>query len=382
MKKKRAFHFAAAMAMIMAMMIGQVSYAATTVKITQKKLESGEQFVFSEMPYNGKYSILKTMKGKTLSFHTVQNFSFTPDGKYVFTVSQCDTAGSSKYHTLLCLCQSPAKMGKDASALCLDAKVLWQYGHGEAISVTQPNKKKEIYNVWVACKPTSDIYGTQIKRMTYQVKNGSLILKKSVVITNFETSNIKNGKATTYYKKPKVTRMNVRVDESSNQIVFRVQSPPGNEIHYVIYDFKKLNAALDKVGNNKTYKIQKAVKWQKANIGCDYLPKEHFQSFDIDGTYLYICGGHLNKGAQIYGLKYKTYANGKAVPITMTKKKYIKKIINLPSKLNVNGTTISSSSLEIESMDIKKNGKKTDFYVSFYNGLSIRNGIEVYKFSN
>ena len=66
--------------------IVQCAYGATK-EISGTTIEDGKQFSLRNMPYNGKYCpIPRTYLNKSLTFRTVQNFAYTPDNKYIFTV--------------------------------------------------------------------------------------------------------------------------------------------------------------------------------------------------------------------------------------------------------------------------------------------------------
>ncbi len=353
--------------------------AATKTKtIAAATLANGLQYTFKGLCYNGKNSPIHDLDGTKLAFSTVQNFAMTPDGKYVFTTSECRT-GSTK-HTLLTRCLAPEEPGKEAEAPYQDAHVLKKYGHGESIAVTQPDLTKEEYHIWMACDPNSQGFGTKIVRLTYKVTDGVGKITKRVKIKNFKKANIKNGKATTFRGAVAPDRMNVAVDQDTNQVMFRLHFT-NLGVSYVSYDLKKLNSALNKVANNKYYNIAKAVKWQKANVRFSPLPCDAFQSFDIIGNSIYLCGGNMQKGAQIYQINYKLYKNGKAKEVNKEGMANVARIIKLKLKLKVAGNTLTQSSLEIEGMKLIKSGKKTFCYVNFFqNNTPIADNIGVYRF--
>lgn len=373
-------------------LIGPVQCAeakTTTTKVSASALQKGLQYTLTDMPYNGKYSPLSsTYKKESFTVRTVQNFALTPDGKYIFTVSEgySGKESANKKHTILTRCKVPSKKGEKAEAECVDAIILDGYGHGEAIAVTQPSSGSEIYNIWVACTPNGGNYGTEIARLTYKVSGGKGKITKRVRLTNFAqtATKITKKKTTAAYltgSKKKSVRLNVAVDPSSNKIAFRIELNNGGK-YFVVYDFKKLEAALNKVKNNKTYNMANACGWQKALINSNLVPSKTFQSFTLDGKYLYVCGGHKSKGAGIYVIPYKTAANGKAVEQKLRKNADIAKIINIEPKITVDGTTLGGSKIEIEGMKSISNGNKTDFYVNFFmDGVSIRSTIGIYKFT-
>ena len=337
-------------------------------KISSSTLEKGKQFTMVNMPYNGTKSIIKKYKGKKLKISTVQNFAFTPDGKYMFTTSECRT-GSTK-HTLLCLVEVPENRGKDEKATCLDAMVLNKHGHGETIDITQPDKSKEEYNIWVATTPYKNKFGKDIERITMAVDDGKMKIKKSVKITGFEKGNVINGKAAKFDAGYPLRRLNRSIDEANNQVVFRVQFMSG--VNYTAYNFEKINKALDKLGNNKSYNITKAAKWQTANLRTNLVPYNNFQSFQVYNNVLYVCGGHFKKGAQIYAIKLKTYKEGKSKLDQKYDMKDVSRVIDMELKLTVKpedakeAKTFTKKNLEVEGMKLKKNSNgKLDVYVYF-----------------
>lgn len=348
---------------------------AKKTTISASTLQNGKQFTFVDMPYNGKYSPVKSFQDQTLRLHGIQNFAFTPDGKYVFTTSQADSGGER--HTLLSRCTVPSKKGENATAPFQQALLLPFYGHGEGIAITQPNRKKQTYYIWVACSANGR-FGTDIARLTYTVKRNEGELKKTVVINTFSKADIENGRARAFEGNPQPQRLNVAVDTKSSQIMFRIKF--SNGCNYISYDYKKLNTALNKLPNGGTYSIANAVKYQKANIRTNLVPCGSFQSFDTDGKNLYICGGGLNIGAQIYVIPYKSYNNGKVVKQSIS---HGYKVINITPKLVINGKTLGKTELEIEGMKVTRaSGGKMNYYVSFYRKRqSARNTTAVYKFT-
>ena len=94
--------------------IVQCTYGATK-KISGSTIEKGIQFSLKNMPYNGKYCpVPRTYLDKSLTFRTVQNFAYTPDNKYIFTVSEAYSGSASEgiKDTLLTRCAIPNKKGK------------------------------------------------------------------------------------------------------------------------------------------------------------------------------------------------------------------------------------------------------------------------------
>ena len=374
--------------LFMAVILIAVSFStrveAKTLKATVsgETLEAGKQFTLTNMPYNGKYSPIKEYAGSPLNFSSVQNFAYTPDGKYIFTTSECRTSGTK--HTLLCRCTVPGTKSADATAECVDTLVLGRYGHGEAIDITQDDPNSEVYNLWVATTPNSGtIFGTEIARITYKVTNGKGSIVKTVKITNFRKANVVKGKAKYFKGKPKPRRLNVSIDKANNQIMFRVQFPTGKGVNYVAYDYDKLNTALNKVGNNGKYSITKAAKWQKANLRTSLVPYMTFQSFAISDNKLYVCGGHMNKGAQIYVIKYKTCKNVKKIKMQeKMKNSQIYKIYDITPQITVADKTLGIADLEIEGMKLEKDASgKLYAHVNFFmNKTPIRESIGIYKF--
>lgn len=351
-------------------------FAASTKKISAGTLQKGLQYTLTEMPYNGKYCSLNQKEGYSIS--SVQNFAITPDNKYIFTVSECRKGG--KKHTLLTRCAIPASKGANAKAVCQDYTVLKGYGHGEAIAITSRGKKA--YDIWVACTPKGNC-GTEIARLTYSMSGKKGKITKTVIIKDFRKANAvydkktKKMKAAFFDKKPVPDRLNVAIDTKTNQIAFRVSFKSGG-CNYVFYDYKKLNAALNKVKNKGSYNISKAASWQKANVRTSLVPYSTFQSFAIDGKNLYTCGGHMNKGAEIWRIPYKTYANGKVQLQRITGASAVKQKYVITPQITVNGETLKRDALEIEGMKLI-NGR---FYVNFVmKDISIRENIGIYRFS-
>ena len=371
-----------ALVLIIAVPTGRADAKTSKTSISAATLEAGKQFTLVEMPYNGRDTIISEYQGAKLKLSTVQNFAYTPDGKYLFTTAECKTG--STLHTLLCRCKVPETKGPDATAECLEAIVLGKFGHGEAIDITQKDLTKEEYNLWVATTPGSEKYGIEIARITMNVGAEKTTIKKTVRIKDFKKANVVKGKAAFFQDKPTPRRLNAVINEDDNQIMFRIQFPTGKGVNYVAYDYKKLNAALDKVADGKKYSITKAAKWQVANLRTSLVPANSFQSYQICDNTLYVCGGHMNKGAQIYAIKYKTYANGKKVKQEVKQKKsQINRIITLNTVLKIKGNTYTNSKLEVEGMKIHKNDSgKLDVYVNFYIDAvgMLRDGISIYKF--
>ncbi len=382
MKRRNLCTAILALALSAALLLGAPScvLAAATTSVSAETLESGRQLTLTGMCYNGKYSPIKELNGETLSISTVQNFAFTPDGKYVFTTGECRT-GTTK-HTLLSRCAMPETPGHDAEAPFLQGHVLENYGHGECIAITQPDPWEETYDIWVATTVTDGRFGTEIARMTYVVREGVGVIVKNVRITNFKKANVVNRKAAFFKKEPTPRRLNVAIDEAANRIMFRVQFPAGQGVNYVCYDYRKINNALNALADGSTFDIAKAAAWQKANVRTSNVPFGSFQSFAIDGNTLYVCGGNTQKGAQIYAMKFKVYANGRAVQQNLMKAADISRIIDIEPGIIVEGRELGRHDLEIEGMKLRKNGGRLDFFVNFFmKGTSIRNHIGIYRFT-
>ncbi|MBC5743916.1 hypothetical protein FMM74_010070 [Lachnospiraceae bacterium MD308] len=351
-------------------------FAASTKKISAGTLQKGLQYTLTNMPYNGKYCSLNQKQGYQIS--SVQNFAITPDNKYIFTVSECRKGG--KKHTLLTRCAIPKSKGANAKAVCQDSIVLKGYGHGEAIAVTARGKKA--YDIWVACTPKGNC-GTEIARLTYSMSGKKGKITKTVVIKDFRKANAvydkktKKMKAAYFDKKPVPDRLNVAIDTKSNQIAFRVHFKNGG-CNYVFYDYKKLNAALNKVKNKGSYNISKAVSLQRANVRSSLVPYNTFQSFTIDGKNLYTCGGHMNKGAEIWRIPYKIYPNGKVKIQNLKSSSAVKQKYAITPQITVDGQTLKKDALEIEGLKLI-NGR---FYVNFVmKDIPIRESIGIYSFT-
>lgn len=376
--------------------IVQCTYGATK-KISGSTIEKGIQFSLKNMPYNGKYCpVPQTYLDKSLTFRTVQNFAYTPDNKYIFTVSEAYSGSASEgiKHTLLTRCAIPNKKGKAEGADFKEATILKNYGHGESIAISQPDLKKTVYYIWVACTPNKDKntrFGTNIARLIYVVdSSGKGKITKRVIVNNFLKAGVvyKSGKSVSTYlnavngKNATVNRVNVAVNKSCNKIAFRVEYLKGQGTYYVVYDYKKLNYYVDKVANGKTYNINKAASLQKSYIRCGIRPVGSYQSFDIDNKYIYVCGGALGKGSGIYAIKYKTYANGRPVLQKKDATSSVNITYNVKTKLFIEGKQLNDKDLEIEGMKIRKDADgKTYFYVNYFmNNVSIRDNIGIYKF--
>ena len=380
MKQKKLFGKIAlllALAMLFAIP-ADVIYAKSSKNISLSKLSKSRVLTLKNMPSASIYSFLKTYKGKKLKTHTIQNFSYTPDLKYIFTVGECNTG--SKKHTLLTVSKINKEFGDKNTSTCIDARVLGNYGHGDAIAITERDSSKEIYDVWVASDAGSNGFGRCIDRMTIAIENEKMVIKKKVRIKNFKKANVVNGKAALFEEKEAPKRMNVAADEKNNQIVFR--SETSTEINYLAYDLKKLNKALDKKKDGSKYDIAKQAKNQKANVRCNVVPKSVFQSFRVTDNTIYICGGYFNDGAEINTIKYKVYNNGKSVQQDKKFSDNVSKVINLPSTIKIGKRSFKKKNVEVEGMDFVRNEKgKIDVHINYYaRGVDVRNGITIFRF--
>ena len=361
--------------------LGSQSYAKTVkTKISAAKLEAGKQFVLTDMPYTGVQSIIKEYNGKTVTPSGIQNFAFTPDGKYVLNIGVCRI--EDKEHPLLTRCLRPEEPSPDAEALCVDATVLYGYAHPEVLEITQPNLEEELYHVWVASNPAKNYMGREITRLTYEVINGETYISDHVTVYGFKKANTKNGKATTFKGKKAPVAVSVSIDTLSDQIMFRLRMPGGYGVVYVSYDFSRLNSALDALPDNGRFNITKARKYQRAILRCALRPYDSLQSFDLIGNTIYLCGGHFNKGAGIYAIKFKKYPAGKAVEQVKSKLKQVKQIITITSELRINRQLLKKDKLEIEGMKVfRRTDGKIDYYINFVAvGTGLRSTIGIYRF--
>lgn len=309
-----------------------------------------------------------------LKLHTVQNFVITPDNKYVFTTSGADKGSKKNSTTVLACLSMPAVTGKSALATCKKISCLTGYGHGETLAISQPNKNKSVYNLWVGSKAVgSDGYSTEICRLTYNASNNKIT--KRVFINNFRMGNVSKGKAKKF-KQGKPVRMGAAIDVKGNTICFRCCFKSGRGCDWIVYDFKKLDKALSKVGNNKSYSIAKAAKYQRAHLysTSKIYPYGLFQSFDLSGKKLYIMGGHMNKGAGIYQVNFKLQKAGKTVIQRINK---ASKTITIKPSLTAGGVKYSVKTLEPEGMQII--GSKV-YFNWFFKDTPIANNIPVYMF--
>ena len=376
---------AALLALVFIPLNSQPAQAATTKtiqqKVSAKALQNGLQFFLTNMPYNGPDSLKPDNYSGPLTYRGIQNFDYTPDGKYILAMGEC--VEGSKVHSLLTRCRIPEERGETASAECEQAILLKGFGHGDSIAVTQDNLKKEVYNIWVSCKPGLDGYSREIARLTYKVdKNGKGKITKTVYITNFQKAATKKGKATFFDGKVTPVWTQVAVDTSSNQVVFRLAMPAGYSVHYVSYNYKKLNAALDKIGNKKSYDIAKAAKLQMADVQYGETPLMSFQSFDVQGKCLYLAGGNLGLGTEIYALTYKTQASGK-VKLQNKDQAAATKIVTVGSKIKIYDAEYDKDYLEVEGLKVEKgkNGKM-NYYLNFHCEIpSIKDSTGIYKIS-
>ena len=360
----------------------QIISAATVRKQTVKSsvLQQGKQFTLVNMPFNGESSIISQFDDEPLTVNTLQNFDYTPDGKYVFTIGECNTG--NKKHGLLTRCSLPSKKGANAKSKCLEAVVLEKFGHSDVLAVTQDNLKKQVYNIWVSCKPGADGVGRQIARLTYQVnKAGKGKITKTVYINGFEKTNVTNGKAGFYEDKVKAEWVHCAVDARSNQIVFRLKLPAGYSCVYLSYNLKNINKALNALKNKATFNIGSKPKWQNARIVCGLSPLCSFQSFDVAGKSLYLAGGNFGLGAEIYVINYKTYKDGKVNELNVKKKSQLSDIVSIDNVIKVDDALYNKNYLEIEGLKVEKKNGKTNCYISFNcSGPSLRDTIAVYKF--
>ena len=357
-------------------------FAKTTkTSVSGTELMKGKQFTLANMPYSGAYSIIKSYNGKKVTPAGVQNFEFTPDGKYVINLGVCRVGG--KEHPLLTRCVRPWRNGAFSYAICVEATVLYGYAHPEVLAVTQPDRSKEVYNLWVASNPGKSYLGREITRLTYEVKNGKGMITKRVTVCGFKKANRVKGKAATFRGGKSPIAVQTAIDEGSNQIVFRLRMPSGYGVIYVAYTFSKLNAVLDALPNGGKYKIKKAGKWQTAILRCGIRPYDTFQSFDVSGNKLYLCGGHFKKSAGVYVVKFKHYPEGKAKEQVKSKVKNVSKIVTIEPKLRVSGKKLDKNSMEIEGLKVfKRADGKMDYYVNFIiTGTGLRNTIGIYKFT-
>lgn len=351
----------------------QIEPLAATQKtsVSERELAAGLQFYFNNMPYSGSNSPISTYKGKSLSFSGIQNFDFTPDGKYIFTSSKCFTG--SDMHTMITRCSLPDPYDAEEYAECREAFVLGGYGHGEVLAITQDDPDIEEYDLWVGCDPENSNGGhaTAIARLTYKVgADGSGSITKTVKINGFKKANTKKGKAA--YFKDKVSPMWViaAVDEDSNQIVFRLRFKEGYGCWFLSYDLGKIDAALDALDDNGTYKIQKAAKWQKARIRYS----KSIQAFDVDGKKLYITDGAKGGKAMVYVLPYKTQSSKKVKDQKKTDKD-LSKSISITPAITIDGVRYGRDEVEIEGIKVGRDADgNTVCFINFLRaGTGLRN---------
>lgn len=332
------------------------------------------------MPYNGVNSIIRTYKKQDLTVRTIQNFAYTPDGKYVFTIGECST--DSGKHGLLTRCAVPKKTGKTAETESQEVVVLEKFGHSDVIDITQDDLSKKVYNIWVSCKPGSDGYGRQIARLTYKIdKSNKGKITKTVYIKGFEKTNVSKGKAGYYTDKLTAEKMHCAVDAESNQIVFRLKLA-GSSCYYLSYNLKNISSALDSVKNKGSFDISTKPKWQNARIVCNLTPLCTFQSFAVEGNSIYIIGGHFGLGAQIYAFDYTTQKNGNIKEQNIKTTSELSEIITLDAVIKIDDGDYDKNYLEVEGYKVTKKGKKTYHYVTFNcYGPSMRNSTSIYKFA-
>lgn len=376
MKKKGLKHLAAAMLFAMAVMIGvPAGHACAASSKTVKIKTENRQFTMVGLPYPGALNPVSSYKKESLNvINSIQNFAFSPDHRYIFTTEEA--TGKSGNHTLLSWSALPdrGQWNKDAQAQYCDTLILGKYGHGEGLTVTQPNKSKSVYNIWVS-KGTN-----QVARITLSIDaEGKGKVQKNVTITNFQKAVPSNASGT-------ADRMGIGADEASNRIAFRIHA---GGTYYEIYNLKKLDYHLDKVKDGKTYNIKKAESYRIANVKYNLVPLSTYQSFDIDKNYIYVCGGHFNIGAQIYKVKYKTVTALQDLKDTITKTIKLnlgekkKPTIEFYDPMTEKTQKIAKDLLEIEGMKVEANGGKTDYYVNFVQkGFRAYDTVGIYKFTD
>ncbi len=378
-----------ALILAMALVISGVkldSYADGNITTTlyPAVMESGKMFTFKGMPYNGKYSPIQQHKGLKLTPRTTQNFALTPDGKYVFTTAEGDTTVNGKVvrHTILSRCVNPSSWGVASDANLVDTMVLDSYGHGETIEVTQPDIYREVYHIWVATKPTGGFYGLQIARLTYEVINGVGVVTKVVRLTNFRRTNVKDGKCAYFAGKPMPNRVNVAIDVVQNQIAFRVEFT-NNTTNYLIYSFNDLNSAIDNTANGGSINMKDAAKWQMANLNMNAVPCNDYQSFHICDNVLYVAGGNVDKGAQIYAEGYTIYRRGKARQVNITNAMIDRIIIIQPQVTISADEVLDIGELELEGLKVYRDVYgRHNFFINFYmQDIPITSSIGVYRFT-
>ena len=180
-------------------------------------------------------------------------------------------------------------------------------------------------------------------------------------------------------------RLNVAVDNYVNpgQIAFFIHTTQHGSINgqgsfFQIYDFDRLNTMLEGINNGGVLKMssKKVKKTLLTEIRCNKIPYNTFQSFDIDGSNLYLCGGHMDKGAMIHKIKYKT--NVKTQSITNVTQQ-----IKITPSIFANGRQLGGSELEIEGMKVTSaGGNKVNYFINFFMAkVPISNTISVYKFT-
>ncbi len=263
-------------------------------------------------------------------FHVIQQFAFTNDNKYIFATQEATPEPYKKknpVHTGLTM----FKMSHDGvTARKTNSVVLKNYGHGEAVSVTTPDNKKDVHYVWVISGANKKTFGTTITRLTCKIIHDKFKITDRITIDKLNHSIVKVKKIKKKIKKKKITkkirvskkfpytfeRAGIGVNQASNRIAFRVCFKPGQGCNYVIYDYKKLNFALDKALKKKhrKYSLNKAENFQYANVRTSLKPTTGvtgaFQSFDLNDKNLFIAGNHQKMQGKypigIYRIPYKT----------------------------------------------------------------------------
>ncbi len=341
-----------------------------TVPLQAQALSANNrQFTLDGVPSSWRSPIV-SYKNKPLNFHSVQNFAFSPDGKFIFTTQDADSEGSAT-HNFLSWFKVPEKKNKNAMAPYAGAVMFAEYGHSETLAVTQPNRKKQVYEIWLGCTPGSSGKPTEIARVTLAISGrGKGTIKKTVKITGFSKLLNISGAV--------VERMNVATDEASGRIAFRVCTA-GHGFFYEIYDLKKLNAKLNAVKNKKSYNINNAGAFRIADVMCGLVPHQTFQSFDMDGNYIYVCGGNFGMGVGIYKIPYKKAPKRQYLSTMSSVSQNINLSIN---RIKIAGEYFGKDRLEVEGMKIEPNGKKVNYYINFVQkDLSFVSTIGIYKFT-
>ncbi|MCR5792069.1 MAG: hypothetical protein K6G65_02760 [Lachnospiraceae bacterium] len=327
--------------------------AAKVKSISKSSLEKTEIFYFSKLP---------TASVTKLRMHTVQNFSYTPDMRFMFVTQEASAMSNDNIrHCCLSLCTPDETQN---ACKRVDYHILKNYGHSESLSVTQPDLNKMVYHIWLTSGSTKkNKFGNKITRLTYEVKYNKEgvpygTIRHRVTLKDFKYTKVVKSKgkkkAAALVKikgvKTILNRVGVTCDQENNQICFRSNYEEGQGIYYAVYRLDKVNAYLNHLVKKKktSGSIKKLASAQLANIYCMKRPVGYyksdgsaFQSYEIRNNVLYISGGILDYGKYSGGIYAIPYGIGRNSIQWITSNSQIKKYYQIQTKKEIEGLHIS-----------------------------------------